>query len=478
MVGIVWYREDLRLADQAAVLEAMSRHSAVAPIYIMSPGDGTSPLFGTASYWWLLESLRRLNDSLRHRGSRLIVREGDPGKLLLRLALKIRADTVYWNRRYGGKTRRVDCTVASVLQRHNIRVRTFAATLLHEPGEILNRQGKPYRVFTPYWKRWESSLSSRIVSAKRVPEKFPPCPEDAKGDLLEELWSKAHAKWHRKLLRQWEPGEVAAEARLGYFIEAKLEHYEIAREQLDGAGTSALSPYLHFGEISPQQIVRRCLQRAETSEAEGTRAFLRQLAWREFSYSLLFHHAEMPVEPLFERFRKFPWREDDFSNDLNRWKGGITGIPVIDAGMRQLWDQGWMSNRVRMLTASFLSKNLLIPWQKGSAWFLETLVDADLANNSQGWQWVAGCGIDAAPYFRIFNPVVQGQRYDPLGSYIRVHVPELGSLPAKWIHRPWNAPPSLLKRCGIQLGVDYPSPICDLRRSRERALRAYASIRL
>jgi deoxyribodipyrimidine photo-lyase len=286
--------------------------------------------------------------------------------------------------------------------------------------------------------------------------------------------------WDTGIAAAWRPGELGAHEQLERFVDASMIDYPVQRDVPSSTGTSRISPHLHFGEISPNQAwvsAQEAIQEdASAGIIKGSEAFLREVGWREFSYHLLYHFPHTPDQALDQRFNNFPWR-DDYDNDLKGWQQGQTGIPIVDAGMRELWSTGWMHNRVRMIVASLLTKNLLIPWQEGARWFWDTLVDADLASNTQGWQWTAGCGADAAPYFRIFNPVLQGERFDPEGKYVRRWVPELKDLPKKWIHKPWEAPGSVLTESGVELGIDYPSPIVDLSGSRKRALDCWDQVK-
>ncbi|MGD8310060.1 MAG: deoxyribodipyrimidine photo-lyase, partial [Chromatiales bacterium] len=323
-------------------------------------------------------------------------------------------------------------------------------------------------VFTPFWKACLRRPPPAAPLA--APEKLPPCP-DVDSLALDALGLLPRIPWDAGLRETWRPGEAGALRRLDGFCRKGLDAYADARERPAVVGTSRLSPRLHFGELSPRQVWWRAVR----EDSPGGEAFLRELGWREFAHHLLHHSPETLERPMDRRFEAFPWREDPEA--LRAWQSGRTGIPLVDAGMRELWHTGWMHNRVRMVVASLLTKNLRIHWLEGARWFWDTLVDADLANNTLGWQWVAGCGADAAPYFRIFNPVTQGQRYDPEGAYVRRWVPEIGRLPDRWVHRPWQAPEKVLREAGIRLGSDYPEPIVDLKESRREALAAYEQVK-
>jgi len=380
---------------------------------------------------------------------------------------------VYWNRQYEPATLAEDDRVKSGLSRLGLRVETHPGSLLCEPWEVRTRNGAGYRVFTPFWRHLQSALS--------IDDPLPePIRLDSPGDLdsldLGALALLPTIRWDSKLAARWRVGEVAAESVLSSFCDTRLTRYAEDRDRLGKSGTTHLSPALHFGELSSRQAWHAAVRARDTglSSVSGCESFLRQLGWRDFAWHLLFHFPQLPEKPVAARFRHFPWT-NGYEESLQAWREGKTGIPVVDAGMRQLWQTGWMHNRARMLTASLLCKNLLIPWQRGEAWFWDTLVDADLANNAMGWQWVAGSGPDAAPYFRVFNPVRQGERFDPDGQYVRRWIPELAALDADWIHHPWDAPANELAKAGVTLGTNYPKPIVDLPISRRTALEAYAA---
>jgi len=402
-----------------------------------------------------------------------VVRRGDSAEALTRLVGEVSAKAVYSNRCHEPAAMARDAEVASHLRAEGITVRTFDAALLLEPEKALNKQGAPFRVFTPFWRsclerhepKEPAGGPARIPAPKPWPASLP----------LDALELAPKVDWAAGIRAAWRPGAQGARAQLARFLDEGLAQYAQGRDRPDLAFTSRLSPHLHFGEIAPRAIwhaVReRSLLGGDAGLVRGAEAYLRQLAWREFAYSLLVHFPHTTDAPLRPDFARFPWQEDEAA--LRAWQRGRTGYPLVDAGMRELWTTGWMHNRVRMVAASFLVKHLLIPWQAGARWFWDTLVDADLANNTLGWQWTAGCGADAAPYFRIFNPVRQGQRFDPSGRYVRRWVPELAGVPDKWVHCPWQAPAAALKDAGIRLGQEYPHPIIDHTEARERALAAY-----
>ena len=474
-VAIVWFRRDLRLADNPALDHARNHHDRVVGVYIHDVAAEGRWTAGAASRWWLYHSLRSLSSELSKRGGRLLIYSGDTRRRLARLIDDTGARGLYFNRLYEPDLVRQDRKICSWLEnRERIEVRSFRAGLLFEPWELTRDNDHPYRVFTPFWnrmqKQWRPVTACPQPRALSVPDKLPEDHGLDRLDLLPEI------PWDEGLADTWTPGEKGARRRLERFADQGVGDYARVRDIPGRDGTSCLSPHLHFGEVSPGQVCLALDASGSLPGGRGALAHVRELAWREFSASLLFHFPDTPDKPLNERFASFPWRSG-YSRDLAAWKQGLTGIPMVDAGMRQLWHTGWMHNRVRMLVASFLTKNLLIPWQEGARWFWDTLVDADLANNTQGWQWTAGCGADAAPYFRIFNPATQGERFDGQGEYIRRWIPELAGLQEKAIHAPWTARPEVLDQAGIVLGRDYPKPLVDLKASRSRALEAWERIR-
>jgi len=439
------------------------------PVYVHAPEEEAPWADGSASRWWLHHSLQALDESLRRLGSRLLVLRGPSLEALRQLAQEIGATQVYWNRVYEPAAIRRDKAIKQALREDGLTVESFNPALLCEPWLAVRNNGDPYKVFTPFWKALQQQGMTGIPLPS--PTSMVPLPLDLRGLAIEELGLLPKIPWDGGLREAWTPGEEAAHMRLKGFVAEALARYVEERDIPGQAGTSRLSPYLHFGEIGPRQIVHALQTRLAEGQC-GSEGFVRQLAWREFAHHLLFHFPHTPENPLDRRFEHFSWNEVH-PNKLRAWQKGMTGIPLVDAGMRQLWQTGWMHNRVRMVVASFLVKNLRIHWLEGARWFWDTLVDADLANNTMGWQWVAGCGADAAPYFRIFNPVLQGDKFDPEGDYVRRWVGELSRLPKQFIHQPWQAPSSVLQASGVKLGTDYPYPIVDLKASREAALAAF-----
>ncbi len=473
---IVWFRDDLRLADNPALSDAAASGQPVLCVYLLDDeSPGLRPL-GAAARWWLAGSLRALNAALRERGGRLMLRRGAAETAIPALAQEAQAASVVWNRRYGPGAA-IDARVERALATQGVPVRTFQASLLNEPP-LVNMSGTPFRVFTPFW---------RAALAKGAPRRPLLAPsnirafEGAASDPLDD-WTlePTGPDWAGGMREAWSRGEAGARDRLAEFLDDELAGYAENRDRPDRPATSRLSPYLRFGEISPFQIWHAAQMAAESGH--GRRAngrdvekFLSEVGWREFSWHLLHQHPDLHRTNIDRRFDRFPWRDDPAA--LRSWQRGETGYPIVDAGMRQLWTTGWMHNRVRMVAASFLIKHLLIDWRCGERWFWDTLVDADDANNPASWQWVAGCGADAAPYFRIFNPVAQGEKFDPNGDYVHAFVPALERLAAPTVHKPWAAAPLELAAAGVTLGKTYPAPIVDHNLARERALKAHASLR-
>ncbi len=471
--SLFWFRRDLRLADNPGLLTAMENSSRLLPVYIHAPEEGGDWLPGAASRWWLHHSLSQLQKELLRRGSRLyILPATDSAAALRQLCEQFNCRRVVWNRLYEPALAQRDHDVAETLAAAGIETLNCPGNLLCEPGALHNQQGQPYRVFTPFWKNLAPQLN-HIGQPTAAPMHLPPLPPGELSDNLDTLNLLPEIRWDSGLAASWTPGESGGHRRLDEFL-AALADYPVLRDRPDRQGTSRLSPHLHFGEVSARQIVHAVHYSAPGKEPAGAADYLRELGWREFAHHLLHHFPQTPTAPLDARFEHFPWRRS--KKNLRKWLQGKTGIPIVDAGMRELWQSGWMHNRVRMIVASFLTKHLRLPWQQGAAWFWDTLVDADLANNTLGWQWTAGCGADAAPYFRIFNPVLQGRKFDPQGDYVRRWVPELAALPANAIHEPWNKP-AAVQAAQLSLGRDYPLPMVDLAEERKAALAAFETLK-
>jgi deoxyribodipyrimidine photo-lyase len=473
---VLWFRQDLRLNDNPALAAAAASGRPVIALYIL---DTATPDWapGGASRWWLHHSLARLDAALHNRyGQRLVLRRGDPAAILPAILLESGARAVHWNRIYEPAGIARDTAIKAALAEAGCTVETHNGALLFEPWTVKTQAGGWFKVFTPFWRTclaMQPALPQRAPATLQAPARRPA------GEALES-WGLLPTRpdWAGGLRESWEPGEASAAARLQAFVEEDLHRYADGRDRPDLNCTSRLSPHLHFGEIGPRQVwqsVRMAADRGGARIAGSADKFLAELGWREFCHHLLYHFPALPRQNFRPDFDAFPWNpRPDF---VSAWQRGSTGYPIVDAGMRQLWHTGWMHNRVRMIAASFLIKHLLQDWRIGEAWFWDTLVDANLANNAGGWQWVAGSGADAAPYFRIFNPVLQGEKFDPAGTYVRHWVPELARLPDKYIHKPWMAPDAVLNQAGLALGTSYPRPLVDHDRARKAALAAFAALR-
>jgi len=477
MSTIVWFRRDLRLSDNAALNAAVKLGRPVVPVFIWAPHEEGDWEPGAASRWWLHHSLEALMGDLAIHGTPLVIRTGSSAENLRQLAEETKATHLYWNDLYEPLLLARDSKIKREFQAAGLEVQSFEGALLADPRTLKNSSGKPYQVFTPYFRALRATIEN--TPPLRSPKEIPSSTSTPASVPLEALSLLPKIHWDSGLTSMWVPGERSAEKQLTAFLRLKLEDYDDARDKPATDGTSRLSPHLHFGEISPRDIWYRAHRALGTNRSdvspEGAERFVTELGWREFAHHLLVHFPQTPQEPLRPQFKRFPWNNNQRA--LKAWQRGETGYPIVDAGMRQLWHTGWMHNRVRMIVGSFLVKDLLIPWQLGAKWFWDTLVDASLANNTLGWQWISGCGADAAPYFRIFNPVSQGQKFDPEGEYVSRWVPELAALPRSHIHRPWEAKSGVLEDAGFKLGRDYPRPMVDHSEARLAALEAFESIK-
>ncbi len=476
---LLWFRRDLRLQDNPALQAALRRGAPLIPLYILDDAGEGAWRTGGAARWWRHHALASLDASLRGLGSRLLIRRGNARAVLRELVAGTDAGAIYWNRCHEPAIEARDQVIQTEFAAGGLAVESFNGSLLHEPPAGLNRQGRPFQVFTPYWR---ACLALPVAPPLKFTAAALPAPARWPGSLaLEELQLPVRARWAAGWTDHWQPGEAGAARRLARFASAAMERYADERNRPDLDGTSLLSPWLHSGELSPRQVWAAVKSRSKESgvfpPSNGARVFLAELGWREFAHHLLRHFPHTPAQPLRAGFAAFPWAADPGGAHLRAWQEGRTGYPIVDAGLRQLWQTGWMHNRVRMVAASFLVKHLRLPWTAGAAWFWDTLIDADLANNTLGWQWTAGCGADAAPFFRVFSPVLQGRKFDPEGAYVRRWVPELAGLPAAHLHAPWEAPGPVLAAAGVVLGQNYPRPIVDHATARLAALAAYHQLR-
>ncbi|MBP6918123.1 MAG: deoxyribodipyrimidine photo-lyase [Legionellaceae bacterium] len=465
-IALVWFKQDLRLHDNPAFIEACMHHKIVVPLYIYTK---KTSVLGDAQAWWLHHSLISLKKSLDKKGLCLVLRQGNPIEIIVDLIQRLSIQAVYWNRCYEPVAISRDKKIKALLLAQGIEVCSSNGSLLHEPWTIQNKSGGFYKVFTPYWKHCRQALSiqSEVHLTKR------PQGLEVKSEDINEWRLLPSVSWASRFPDFWTPGEKGAQKKLDDFIHHNLVGYKKNRDFPEKDATSRLSPHLHFGEISPYTILRAInLAKLELKcDLASIEHFLSELGWREFSVYLLYHFPKFPSDNFRHEFDVFPWKNE--KKALIRWQQGMTGYPLVDAGMRELWATGYMHNRVRMIVASFLTKGLLIDWRLGADWFLDTLVDADLANNSASWQWVAGCGVDAAPYFRIFNPVLQSRKFDPHGTYIRQWVPELATIKSQSIHAPWEDANSE----SMYANTLYPKPMIDHSAARIRALNYYQQLK-
>lgn len=468
---IFWFRDDLRLADNPGLAAAVATGKPVVFVYVLDDESRETRPMGAACRWWLDKSLAMLGERIADKGGKLVLRRGAAETVIAELVNETGAEAVFWNRRYG-PARKIDERIKAALKKEGVAAQSFNGSLLAEPFTIKTGAGGDFKVFTPFWKVLQASIS--LPSQSPEPRALSTVSSVASDKLADWGLHPSKPDWSGGMAQAWTPGEMAARKRLRDFLKSQIVGYSENRDRPDADGTSRLSPYLRFGEISAHQIWRAAQHAMETGEAPArdVMKFLSEVAWRDFSYHLLYHDPQMPKLSWRRQFEEIEWRKGTKA-ELEAWRRGKTGYPIIDAGMRQLWATGFMHNRVRMIVASFFTKDLLVHWRRGEEWFWDTLVDADEANNANGWQWTAGTGADAAPYFRVFNPILQGEKFDPNGDYVRQWVPELGEMPAKWIQKPWEAPTAVLADAGVTLGKTYPRPIIDHDFARKRALATY-----
>jgi deoxyribodipyrimidine photo-lyase len=483
--AVYWLRQDLRLSDNPALCAALEAagKAAIVAVYIWAPREEGDWQPGAATKVWLHHSLSSLKAEYEASGGRLAFIKAGPGEhykssleALKAIAAETRATTITWNRRYEPAVIERDSHIKTALKAQGLTVSTFNGTLLQEPWEVATKEDKPYQVFTPFWRACLAKLN--LDSPLSRPQKLTASPQLAGECSLEALELLPAIKWDGGIRESWQPGEKGAFKQLDKFLAGGIDDYYEMRNRPDREGVSRLSPHMHFGEISVRSLWYAVKANSHDQKGEAlksTNHYLSELGWREFSHHLIYHFPHTTNNPLREDFNKFPWQEDPVA--LAAWQKGMTGYPIVDAGMRELWHTGIMHNRVRMIVASFLVKDLRLNWLEGARWFWDTLVDADLAQNTMGWQWAAGCGADAAPYFRVFNPILQGEKFDPDGAYVRRWVPELSHLDKKYIHKPWEAPPLELAAAQVVLGETYPRPIVDHTEARNFALAAFQRLK-
>lgn len=472
---IVWFRHDLRLTDNIALSKAAETGQPIIALYIYDQKALGKSDYGAASKWWLHHNLADFQKNLKDKGLNLVLREGRSLDILKEIIKETGAESLFYNRLYEPWSIARDKDIKETLKDQDIDVQSFQGHYLFEPWQIKNKSGDPYKVFTPYYKTC-MALEDHIGDPLPVPHTLKPYKNISLKDI-KDLGFLPKIDWDKKLESHWEYGEDGAHNRFNAFLDSRLHQYKDGRNRPDKDYTSMMSPYLRFGIISPRSLWHACrtYTLAQDAPESQTESFLRELIWREFCNHLLFYNPEMPEKPLQEKFEPFPWKTN--KTFRHAWEKGRTGYPIVDAGMRQMWETGWMHNRVRMIVGSIMVKHFLQAWQDGEAWFWDCLIDGDLANNSAGWQWIAGCGADAAPYFRVFNPILQGEKFDPDGDYVRQYVPELKDMPSKYIHKPWEAPKDVLDKANVVLDDTYPSPVIDHKHGRERALEAFESLK-
>ena len=474
---VVWFRDDLRLGDNPAFHEAAATGRPLVCIYVEDIAGRDARALGGAARWWLHGSLRELGKSLEEKGGQLLLFSGAAEDVVPFVVASCDATAIFWNRRYIKSVKEIDKALKDAFKRRGIEARSFNGHLLYEPWALSTSAKMPFKVFSPFWRAAQAFGEPACPLPEPVHPKFHIVPQEVeiRSRLLEELrLEPSSPDWAGGMREAWHRGERGAQRCLNIFLESGLSVYAGSRDRPDVMATLRLSPYLRFGNISARQVWHQATAAAHARgpalDTRNLEKFQAELGWREFSYHLLYHNPDIGTQNFQQKFDGFRWRSDPTS--LAAWQYGRTGYPLVDAGMRELWTTGYMHNRVRMVTASFLVKDLLIDWREGEAWFWDTLVDADAANNAASWQWVAGTGADAAPFSRIFNPVLQGEKFDPDGSYVRRWIPEIADLPTKFIHRPWEAPELLRSRC---LNT-YPHRIVDHRGARERALQVLSRL--
>jgi len=468
-LGVHWFRQDLRLSHNPSLEALAKKVDQIIPIVIIDHKQR----IGSVSKWWLEKSLNSLSNSIITKNGNLNFFIGNPIDIIDSLISEHKIEIISWNRLYDSYSINRDKKIKSSLKLSNIDCETHNGYLINEPWNIKNKSGSFFKVFTPYWRHCDEIIRNKNYKKQDLKLQFSNINLKNSTKIENLNLTNEEMKWISKINNCWSPGEKNAQIKLKEFLDNKANNYSIGRDRPDQNLTSKLSPYLHFGEISPIEIYSK-VNTSKKISTNNKNKFLSEIGWREFSYNLLYNYPDMTEKPIQTKFTKFPWLKDN--KNLKKWQKGFTGIPIVDAGMRQLYETGWMHNRVRMIVGSFLTKNLLLHWKNGEEWFFDTLVDADIGSNSAGWQWISGCGADASPYFRIFNPVLQGQKFDPNGDYVKKFVPELNKVTNKYIHNPWEMSQEIQISCGCRIGKDYPEPIVNLKETRIRALSAFKTI--
>ncbi len=466
-ISIHWFRQDLRLSDNPSLNFLSKNYKNIVGIFILDEFNSDIKL-GSASKIWLHHSLVYLNKQLNNN---LLIYKGDPKEIFNKILNQNKVNQISWNRCYEPWIIKRDKSLKDFLKM-KVEVKTFNGSLLWEPWEVLKADGTPYKIFTPFYQR---GCLKKKTPRKPVSNKLFFFNHKIKSLEINELNLAKSFEWENKIMSKWEVGELSAEKKMNIFFEEGLKDYNQGRNFPNKKNVSRISPYLHWGQISPNTLWHKVDNFQKNVDLKNIEIFKSELGWREFFYNLMFYFPKIKNENLQKKFNKFPW--DSNEKFLFFWQKGLTGYPIVDAGMRELWKTGYMHNRVRMITGSFLVKNLLLHWRNGEKWFWDCLFDADYASNSASWQWVAGTGTDAAPYFRIFNPITQGKKFDPQGEYIREFIPELKNLPLKYLYTPWECPKEILNSINLQIGKDYPKPIVDIKLSRQKALNAFSSLK-
>ena len=468
-IGVHWFRLDLRLNDNPSLEKLSKEVDKIIPIYIYEENIE----IGQASNCWLEKSLEDLNNELSKIDSKLYIFKGNPKKIIDKIIKDNNISSFGWNRLYDRHSIERDKEIKLSLIKKSITCNTFNGYLLSEPWDIKNKSGSFFKVFTPFWKtNFETLLNKRLDLSSSKNYNFYKKDMSSAIEIYELELNIPKKKWMNRILSYWDIGEDSAKLKLKNFVNNKLYNYETGRDRPDPDFTSKISAHLHFGEISPKRIFNDVIK--SKIDEDNKKKYLSEIGWRDFSYNLLFNYPDMTELPIQSKFIKFPWLKG--KKNLSNWQLGKTGIPIVDAGMKELYEMGWMHNRVRMIVGSFLTKNLLLHWKDGARWFFDTLVDADIGSNSAGWQWISGSGADASPYFRIFNPILQGKKFDPSGEYVKKFIPSLKKIPEKYIHSPWEMTADEQKKYNFIIGIDYPEPIVDLSITRKRALAAFKSI--